>query len=212
MNQILTVLIFILIFRGTQAKNSSEHNKFTEQAFEAKSGHLLRHNVANKKNSVLWPLVYPNRYKAIITLGTQKNKYSSGSSGWGLSFGASFEKLWEQTLFYGLGYQYNTISKLDSLEPGTVHRVSLQTGIIFQLDEYERHHLLFHIRPGMAFLKYKNGSANAFGVGIGLGYDFCLNSDFILAPEFIYNWYSTISDSPYQVSGWNFGLRFSFGS
>jgi hypothetical protein len=165
----------------------------------------------SKYNSIEWPLVYPNRYKAILNLGTQRNTYSSGATALGLSLGASLEMLWEQTLFYGLGYQFNSVSKLDSLAGGTIHWIALQTGVIFQLDNYERHHVLIHFRPGMALLKSKELNASAFGVGLGFGYDYTLNSDFVIAPEIIYNWYPAISDSPYSVAGWYIGLRVSFG-
>ena len=161
--------------------------------------------------TIHWPLVYPDQYKAAINLGLQRNSFANGTKNFGVSFGASLEFLWEQTLFYGLGYQFNTVPKADSLEGGSIHRISANTGIIIQLDDLEKHHLLIHIRPGMAFLRAKEGNASAFGLGLGLGYDFLINSDFILAPEVIYNWYPALSDSPYGVSGWNFGLRFSFG-
>jgi len=161
--------------------------------------------------TIHWPLVYPEQYKAAINLGLQRNSFTNGTTNFGVSFGASLEFLWEQTLFYGLGYQFNTVPKTDSLEGGSIHRISANTGIIIQLDDLEKHHLLIHIRPGMSFLKAKEGNASAFGLGLGLGYDFSINSDFILAPEVIYNWYPALKDSPYGVSGWNFGLRFSFG-
>jgi len=155
--------------------------------------------------------VYPNRYKAIINLGSQRNSFANGSTAWGLSIGASLELLWQQTLFYGLGYQYNSIPKSDTLDGASIHRISIHSGVIFQLDEYERHHLLIHVRPGLAIFKSNVTNATAFGLGIGLGYDYCINSDFILAPEVIYNWYTAISDSPYRASGWNIVLRLSFG-
>jgi hypothetical protein len=164
-----------------------------------------------KTNSIEWPLVYPDRYKAILNLGSLRNKYSTGDASWGLAFGASFELLWEQTLFYGIGYQYNSVPKKDSLAGGTFHRILFQTGAIFQLDDFEKHHLLIHLRPGIAILGGKDANGSAFGIGTGFGYDYTINSDFIIAPEVIYNWYPAISDSPYWASGWQVGLRISFG-
>jgi hypothetical protein len=63
----------------------------------------------------------------------------------------------------------------------------------------------------MALLKSKEQNTSAFGMGLGLGYDYTLNSDFVIAPEVIYYWYPAISDSLYSVSGWYIGLRVSFG-
>ena len=204
-NQFLLLLFKCFIFSSMQAmayKGKFQNNSFQFSFNPAQ----IRHS-----NSIVWPLVYPNRYKAILNIGTQRNKFANGNTAWGLSFGASFEMLWEQTLFYGLGYQYSSIPKTDTLDGGTIHRVSLQTGIIIQLDDYERHHLLIHLRPGIALLKSKEVNASAFGIGLGIGYDYCINSDFVIAPEVIYNWYPAISDSPYRISGWNIGCRISFG-
>ena len=159
-----------------------------------------------KAHKIQWPLVYPDIYKAILKIGFQKN---SGS--FGLAFGAAAEFIWNQTLFGGLGYEFNQVPERLDFEGGKIHRIAIQSGAIFQIDDYGRHHILIHLRPGFSLLKSKDGNGSGMGLGLGLGYDFGLNSDFILSPELIYHWYPSISGSPHSLSGINFGLRLSFG-
>jgi hypothetical protein len=60
-------------------------------------------------------------------------------------------------------------------------------------------------------LRSDAGNATRFGFGLGLGYDYSINSDYILSPEFLIQRFSTSGISAYGITGWSFGLRFSFG-
>ena len=194
----LSVLaVLCLISNSLIAKDVSENKNF--------SNHTIVQN-ALRAQKIQWPLVYPDIYKAILKIGFQKN---SGS--FGLAFGAAAEFIWNQTLFGGLGYEFNQVPKQLVFEGGKIHRIALQSGAIFQIDDYGRHHILIHLRPGYSLLKSKDGNGSGIGLGLGLGYDFGLNSDFILSPELIYHWYPSVSGSPHSLSGINFGLRLSFG-
>jgi hypothetical protein len=186
-----------LISNSLIAKDVSENKNF--------SNHTIAQN-AHRSQKTQWPLVYPDIYKALLKIGFQKN---SGS--FGLAFGVAAEFIWNQTLFGGLGYEFNQVPKQLVFEGGKIHRIALQSGAIFQIDDYGRHHILIHLRPGYSLLKSKDGNGSGMGLGLGLGYDFGLNSDFILSPELIYHWYPSISGSPHSLSGINFGLRLSFG-
>ena len=194
----LSVLAVLwLISNSLTAKDVSENKNF--------SNHTIAQN-ALRAQKIQWPLVYPDIYKAILKIGFQKN---SGS--FGLAFGAAAEFIWNQTLFGGIGYEFNQVPKQLVFEGGKIHRIALQSGAIFQINDYGRHHILIHLRPGYSLLKSKDGNGSGIGLGLGLGYDFGLNSDFILSPELIYHWYPSVSGSPHSLSGINFGLRLSFG-
>lgn len=160
-----------------------------------------------KKQQVQWPLVYPEQFKIAGRLGVQKVKNGSFAP----SFGAAFEMIWEQTLFYGAAYELGIVPSQDSVSGGKTHRFGLNTGIIFQLDEYEKHHLLALIRPGLSMVKTEVGNASRFGLGLGIGYEYSLNSDYILCPEIVYHKFPTGSARMPVFSSWSFALRLSFG-
>ncbi|HOY97540.1 MAG TPA: hypothetical protein PK509_17490 [Catalimonadaceae bacterium] len=160
-----------------------------------------------KKQDVQWPLVYPEQFKIACRLGVQKVKNGSFAP----SFGAAFEMIWEQTLFYGAAYEMGIVPAQDSIPGGKTHRFGLNTGIIFQLDEYEKHHLLALIRPGLSMVKTEGGSASRFGLGLGIGYEYSLNSDYILCPEIVYHKFPGGTATMPGFSSWSFALRLSFG-
>ena len=127
------------------------------------------------------------------------------------SFGAAFEMIWEQTLFYGLGYEMGFVPKQDSVSGAKLHRFGINTGVIFQLDEYERHHLLALFRPGFSMVRSDAGNATRFGLGLGIGYEYSINSDYIICPEIVYHKYPSGAGTRPGFSNWSFAVRVSFG-
>lgn len=197
------VLLLILVRNaeaGTHSKRSIRKQK--------ESIHLAPFESAIfKTQEVQWPLVYPEKFKISGRLGVQKVKDGSFAP----SFGAAFEMIWEQTLFYGASYEMGIIPAQDSVSGGKTHRFGLNTGIIFQLDEYEKHHLLALIRPGISMVKSDGGNASRFGLGLGIGYEYSINSDYILCPEIVYHKFPSGTSTRPGFSNWSFALRLSFG-
>jgi len=185
---------------GTGSKHSFRKLKESIQLAPFESAFL-------KKQEVQWPLVYPEQFKIAGRLGVQKVKDGSFAP----SFGAAFEMIWEQTLFYGAAYEMGIIPAQDTVSGGKTHRFGLNTGIIFQLDEYEKHHMLVLIRPGLSMVKSEGGNASRFGLGLGIGYEYSLNSDYILCPEIVYHKFPNGTATMPGFSNWSFALRLSFG-
>ena len=197
------VLLSILI-RNAEAGTGSKHShRKMKEAIQL----APFESAVFKKQEVQWPLVYPEQFKIAGRLGVQKVKNGSFAP----SFGAAFEMIWEQTLFYGAAYEMGIIPAQDSVPGGKTHRFGLNTGIIFQLDEYEKHHLLVLIRPGLSTVKSEGGNASRFGLGLGIGYEYSLNSDYILCPEIVYHKFPNGTATMPGFSNWSFALRLSFG-
>lgn len=161
--------------------------------------------------AIQWPFVYPKYYKVSLESCIRPVKKPNGTSFYSAAFNASFELLWYQVLFYGLGYEYNYISKNEVLTAATVHRLFLNTGIILILDEREKHHFLFHFRPGLAHLRSTVGNLTRPGIGLGIGYEYSLNSRWLLSPEVLYYRFPIVDNYPYGFSGYMFGLRLTYG-
>jgi hypothetical protein len=197
------VLLSILI-RNAEAGTGSKHShRKMKEAIQL----APFESAVFKKQEVQWPLVYPEQFKIAGRLGVQKVKNGSFAP----SFGAAFEMIWEQTLFYGAAYEMGIIPAQDSVPGGKTHRFGLNTGIIFQLDEYEKHHMLVLIRPGLSMVKSEGGNASRFGLGLGIGYEYSLNSDYILCPEIVYYKFPNGTATMPGFSNWSFALRLSFG-
>ena len=161
--------------------------------------------------AIQWPYVYPIQYKASVQVGLRTIKLPNGLTK-SLTLGTSWEFLWNQVLFFGPSYEIDFIPDNAFYRKATTQRFALNTGIIIQLDENERHHLLLHLRPGYSKLKTSDGNVSKLGVGIGFGYEYAFNSDFFLSPEIMYYRYPKVDKSyPYGFSGFTFGLRLTFG-
>ena len=159
-----------------------------------------------------WPFVYPLSYKIGAILGLERAGYLSGEKVWAGKFGVSVDFMWKQTLFAGLGYDLVRVPKKDTILKGAlIHRIFLNSGLIIQLDEGERHHILLNLRPGFSLIRSSEYNSSVLGFSFGLGYEYSLNSDYILAPEFMFHRYKTPKESPYILPRWSFGLRFIFG-
>jgi len=198
------LIVYFMLIRCAEAGNGRKlsYPKPKESIFLAPFELMVL-----KKQEVQWPLVYPEQFKIAGRLGVQKVKNGSFAP----SFGAAFEWIWEQTLFYGAAYEMGIVPAQDSIPGGKTHRFGLNTGIIFQLDEYEKHHLLVLIRPGLSMVKSKVGNASRFGLGLGIAYEYSLNSDYILCPEIVYHKFPSGTSTLPGFSNWSFALRLSFG-
>lgn len=162
--------------------------------------------------AIQWPYVYPIQYKASVQLGVRFIKLPQGQSAKALTLGASLEFLWNQVLFFGPSYQLDFIPDNKFYGVAKTHRIALNCGIIIQLDDFERHHLLLHLRPGYSMLKTSVGNVSKLGVGIGFGYEYAFNSDFFISPEIMYYRYPNVDQNyPYGFSGLTFGVRMTFG-
>lgn len=164
-----------------------------------------------ENQQITWPYVYPFYYKISIQPGYRRIRLSQGPATSAFTFGAAFEFLWEQVVYYGLAYDFNYIQKNALFQSATIHRFALNTGFIWQLDDDERHHLLFHFRPVFSMLRTEKGNVSKPGVGLGFGYEFALNSDYLLSPDIMYYRFPTLDKYPYGLSGFAFGLRLIFG-
>lgn len=158
-----------------------------------------------------WPTVYPERFKL-----SASPFYMSGSSdsavsstGYGLSLGG--ELLFYQVLSAGAGYEWAYIPKGDGSQAAQMHRLHLLSSLIIQLDKPERHHLLVLLRPGLGLVSAPSGSFFSAGFGFGFAYEYTLNADYTLMPEFLWQRYSGQTEKGLGVRGWSFGLRLSFG-
>lgn len=161
--------------------------------------------------AIHWPYVYPELYK-INVYGTYfKPRYPLDPAPSALGQGISGELLWNQVLFGGLGFDLNFLPETDSLRGGNLYRIALHTGIIIQLDNADRHHILLHLRPGYSWVRSTDGNGGTLGISYGIGYEFGLKSNYHIGPEIMYHSYSQSSGSPYGLGAWSFGLRFTFG-
>lgn len=168
-------------------------------------------STSQKAGAIQWPYVYPEWYKINLQVGTFRAGYAVDPQPRALSFGISGELLWTQVLFAGLGYELNFLPETDSLRGGNLYRIALHLGVIIQLDDYERHHLLLHVRPGYSWLGSTDGHGGKMGISLGIGYEYGLSSRHFLSPELMYHAYSKPNGQPYSLKAWTFGLRFTFG-
>jgi len=183
---------------------------FQSLAFVSQAQLGLRKTFAKQK-SISWPPSYPHTYKAIARLGFQKYSGPMGKSGFAPNAGLAGELLLLRTFIAGAGYDLSFIPAQDSLGAAKAHRLSLHTGFVIPLDNFEKHHLVVVFRPGLAFLRSGAGSSASVGLAFGLQYEYTLNSDVLLSPELMINKYAGFGASGYRLSNLLLGFRVSFG-
>lgn len=164
-----------------------------------------------KEAAVQWPYVYPELYKYSLDVGLHPVRLPGLSKLKAFAFGLSGEFLWNQVLFYGLSYEFVIVPQNKYQKTASIHRMQLNTGIIYALDDQERNHLLFYLRPGFSQLRTQKGNVSKPGICLGIGYEFAYNSDYYLSPCIMYHRYPILDEYPYGLSGLVFGLRIMRG-
>lgn len=164
-----------------------------------------------ERSQTQWPYVYPELYKYGAEIGLRPVKLPGLSSLKAFALGLSGEFLWNQVLFYGLSYELVVVPKNKYQATASMHRLQLNTGLIYSLDDDERNHLLFYFRPGLSNLRTQKGAITRPGICLGIGYEFAYNSDYYLSPEIMYYRYPILDKYPYGLSGWMFGIRIMKG-
>jgi hypothetical protein len=162
-------------------------------------------------NALHWPYAYPEYLKIGFATGLRSIQLPKDNSCISPSFGGSLEFIWNQIIFLGPSYSFSFIPKNNFFKAATIHRIQLSSGILVQLDDLEKHHLILQFLPGWSILNSQAGSKAKFGLGLGIGYEYAINSTFQLSPEIIYYRYPNLDNYPYGLSGFSIGLRLNYG-
>lgn len=163
------------------------------------------------RNSIAWPPSYPQRFKVALRPGLQQTTDGLGNSAYSPGIGLAVEFVRYQTFMFGVGYDLTRIAPSDSLGTAFVYRLAAHAGFAIQLDDPARHHLVLVARPGLAFLRSPLGGGFRPGIALGFQYEYTLNSDILLSPEFQYCLYPAFGKGDYDLGGVSLGFRVSFG-
>lgn len=163
------------------------------------------------RSAIHWPPSYPQRFKVALRPGLQQTTDGLGNSGYSPGIGLAVELVRYQTFMLGMGYDLTRIAPSDSLGTANIFRFAAHTGFAIQLDNPARHHLVLVARPGLAFLRSPLGGGFRPGIAFGFQYEYTLNSDILLSPEFQYCLYPSFGKGDYDLGGVSLGFRVSFG-
>lgn len=165
-----------------------------------------------KRLQTKWPIVYPKFFKVAFRLGLQRvGLVEPGTIGFAPNAGLAYEQVWMSTGIYGIGYDLSFLPASSFFKGAKMHRISLHSGFVIPLDNYEKKHLVICFRPGLGWLRSQIGKGMVVGYGLGLQYEVALNADYILAPELFYQRFSAFGSGGYRLMRLGFGLRLSFG-
>lgn len=183
---------------------------FSKVQAQINQTYLLKANRAQMEQ-INWPTVYPERFKLsaspFFLSGTSTGE--AQARGYGLSLGG--ELIFYQVVSAGAGYEWAFLPEGDGNRAAHMHRLQLLSSLIIQLDKPERHHLLLLFRPGLGLVSAPSGGFFAAGFNFGLAYEYTLNADYTLMPEFLWQRYGGSTEKGLGLRGWTFGLRLNFG-
>jgi hypothetical protein len=163
-----------------------------------------------EKQKVNWPWVYPDIWKAGLSLQWQSVFYSDSIRGSVFTPGIQADLVFNHNFLVGLSLDYLRIPQRDSISKTEIWKPALALGFMMPLDDYDIHHLILQVSPALSIARLPAENVLSFGYSLGVQYEYTLFSNNILSPGIFYSRFPLSRNTP-TAGRWSLGFRYIFG-